>query len=298
MPQVLLRIFRSLRLLGLLLLAAGLAGCSTADTLRPHTTVAPLASPKYAAIVVDSGSGRTLYQDSANEPRYPASLTKMMTLYMLFEALDSGRISKTTPIPVSADASRRPPTKIGLKAGDTIDVDSAIRALVTKSANDVACAVGEYLGGSEAQFAAMMTARARGLGMRSTTFRNASGLPDSGQQTTARDMATLGLALRQRFPHHYGYFSTTSFGFRGRSIRGHNNLLGRVAGVDGIKTGYIRASGFNIVTSVSRGGRRLVIVVMGGTSAGQRDRHVQELIDQFLPAAGQRGRQPVAAGAF
>lgn len=250
--------------------------------------VVPL-SEKYAAIVVDGGTGTVLYQVNADAPRYPASLTKMMTLYLLFEAMESGRVSRDTLIPVSANAARRPPTKIGFKPGQSIDVDSAIRALVVKSANDVAVAVGEFLGGSEEQFAAMMTAKARSIGMRGTTFRNASGLPDDDQHTTARDMAVLGLNLRARFPAQYFYFSTQSFAYRGRSIRGHNELLARVQGVDGIKTGYVRASGFNIVTSVRRNGAKLVVVVMGGESAAARNANVADLIQRYLPQAAGGG---------
>jgi len=263
------------------LLAVAVAGCTTAE-LEPIQPTR-LASTKYAAIVVDASSGRMLYQSSAEAPRYPASLTKMMTLYLLFEALDSGRVGKTTEIPVSNHARSQPPTKIGFKSGQSIDVESAIQALATKSANDVAVAVAEYLGGTEDGFAAVMTAKARALGMRGTVFRNASGLPDDGQRTTARDMAVLGMALRQRFPNHYHYFSERDFVFRGRTIRGHNDLIGRVRGVDGIKTGYVRASGYNIVTSVNDGGRKLVIVVMGGDSARSRNDHVEELIRRYLP---------------
>jgi len=268
----------------MLLVLSVLGACSTVSTLDVAPPTIP-ASPKYAAIVVDGTKGAVLYQVSADSRRYPASLTKMMTLYMMFEAMEQGRISRDTPIPVSAEAARRPPTKIGFKPGDTIDVDTAIRALVTKSANDVATAVGEYLGGSEEQFAAQMTAKARSIGMRSTTFRNASGLPDDEQFTTARDMAVLGLALRRRFPSQYAYFSGQSFAYRGRTIRGHNDLLSSVDGVDGIKTGYIRASGFNIVTSVRRGSRKLVVVVMGGESAAARNRQVADLIERFMPQA-------------
>jgi len=259
------------------------AACST--TSLEIAPIEPPTSSKYAAIVVDAGNGKVLYQANADQTRHPASLTKMMTLYMLFEAMESGRVSADTQIPVSDEARRRPPTKIGFKAGETIDVDTAIRALVVKSANDVATAVGEFLGGTEQGFAAQMTARARSLGMRGTTFRNASGLPDDDQVTTARDMALLGLHLRKRFPGYYHYFSDQSFGWKGRSIRGHNELLARVDGVDGIKTGYIRASGFNIVTSVRRGGKRLVVTVMGGNTARERNAHVAELIERYLPQA-------------
>lgn len=263
----------------MLLLMAFAAGCST----TPREAL-ELSSPstKHAALVIDAASGRTLYQVNAAAPRYPASLTKMMTMYMAFEALDSGRISKSTLIPVSANAASEPPTKVGLRAGEAIDVDTALRALAVKSANDVATALGEYLGGSEQAFAAMMTARAHQLGMRGTRFANASGLPDPDQRTTARDMAVLGLALRSRFGHHYHYFAERQFIWRGRTVRGHNDLLGRVAGVDGIKTGYIRASGYNIVTSVKAGGRSLVIVVMGADSARARNAEVEELIGRHM----------------
>ena len=270
--------------LALFLVVAALAGGTTA-TLEPVTPAA-LPTTRYAALVVDANSGRTLYEVNAQSARYPASLTKMMTLYMLFEALQQGRVSLATQIPVSANARSRPTTKIGFKAGESIDVQSAIQALATKSANDVAAAVAEFLGGSESEFARAMTARAGQLGMRSTVFRNASGLPDANQRTTARDMAVLGIALRRNFPRYYGYFGAREFAFRGRTIRGHNDLIGRVRGVDGIKTGYIRASGYNIVTSVNADGRRLVVVVMGADSARSRNDHVEELIARYLPQAG------------
>jgi D-alanyl-D-alanine carboxypeptidase len=276
-----------LRSLGAVFLVLALAACSTSRPVEV-LTVQPIRSEKYAAIVVDANTGRTLYSSAADQMRHPASLTKMMTAYMMFEALDSGRLSKSTQIPMSAYAASRPPTKMGIKPGGSIDVDSALRALVVRSANDVAAAVGEYLGGSEAQFAANMTARARQLGMTRTTFRNASGLPDAGQQTCARDMAILGMALRQRFPHHYAYFSTREFAYAGKTVRGHNKLL-ETGGIDGIKTGYIRASGFNIVTSVNRDGKRLIVTVMGGESANGRNAHVQQLIQKYLPAAARRG---------
>jgi D-alanyl-D-alanine carboxypeptidase len=266
------------------LVLALVSACSTPGTLELPPPTVPTSS-KYASIVVDAGSGTVLYSANADQPRYPASLTKMMTLYMLFEAIEAGRVSRETPIPVSDYARARPPSKIGFKRGQTIDVDMAIRALCVKSANDVAVAVAEFLGGTEEQFAQMMTAKARQLGMRGTTFRNASGLPDDLQTTTARDMAVLGMALRRRFPAQYGYFASTSFAYNGRTIRGHNDLIGGVEGVDGIKTGYIRASGYNIVTSVNRNGRGLVVVVMGGESAKSRNAHVEELITRYLPAA-------------
>ncbi|WP_167524423.1 MULTISPECIES: D-alanyl-D-alanine carboxypeptidase family protein [unclassified Mesorhizobium] len=286
--------------LALLLL---LAGCTTAAT--PESVLAVPAQPqKYAAIVVDAPTGKTLFEVNSSAQRYPASLTKMMTLYMLFEALQSGRVTKETQIPVSDHAASQPPTKLRFRHGETIDVDSAIRAMVVKSANDVAVAVGEYLGGSEDQFAAMMTAKARQLGMTSTTFRNACGLPDGGQVTSARDMAVLGLALEKRFPQHFHYFSESDFMFRGRLVRGHNDMLGRVRGVDGIKTGYIRASGYNIVTSYNADGRHLIVVVMGADSARQRNDHVEALIQRSLgpmtaaatqPKLMYAGQQPAAS---
>lgn len=267
----------------LLMLAGALvSGCAT--TTPEEALTIPAATPtRYSALVIDASNGKVLYDQNGSATRYPASLTKMMTLFLLFEAMQSGRVTTFTPIPVSATAARMPPTKIGFRPGETIDVESAINALCVKSANDVAAAVGEFLGGSEPAFASMMTARARQLGMGATTFRNASGLPDPDQRTTARDMALLGLALRQRFPQHFVYFSARQFTFRGRMVRGHNDLLGRVAGVDGIKTGYIRASGYNIVTSVKIGGRSLIVVVMGADSARARNAHVEDLVRRYLP---------------
>ncbi|ESY87648.1 penicillin-binding protein [Mesorhizobium sp. LNHC220B00] len=269
------------KILAVLALAALMAGCST--TAPPDSVLAVPAPPqKYAAIVVDGKSGKQLFEVNSTAQRYPASLTKMMTLYLLFEAMETGRVTKETQIPVSDHAASQPPTKMRFRRGETIDVDSAVRAIVVKSANDVAVAVGEYLGGSEDQFAAMMTSKARQLGMSSTTFRNASGLPDDGQMTTAHDMAVLGMSLQRRFPQHFHYFSESDFMFRGRLVRGHNDMLGRVRGVNGIKTGYIRASGFNIVTSYDADGRQLIVVVMGADSARQRNDHVEALIQRSL----------------
>ncbi len=256
------------------------------------------ANSKYAGIVIDTKTGKVLYEDSADAPRYPASLTKMMTLYLVFEALESGRISKNSRITFSRNAAAEPPTKLGVPAGQSIVVEQAIHALVTRSANDVSTAVAEFLGGSEAKFAAMMTNKARQLGMSSTTFKNAHGLPNSAQRTTARDMARLGIALREHFPQYYDYFSTRSFTYGGRRISTHNNLLGRVKGVDGIKTGYIRASGFNLVSSVSTGGKSIVAVVMGGKTARSRDAHMVNLIQRTLPkASGGGDRILIARGA-
>ncbi|MHA6643864.1 D-alanyl-D-alanine carboxypeptidase family protein [Mesorhizobium sp. A623] len=267
-------------------LLGAVTGCTTMTPPDQVLTV-PAPAGKYAAIVVDAKTGKQLFEVNSTAQRYPASLTKMMTLYLLFEALDSGRVTKDTQIPVSAHAASQPPTKMRLKVGETIDVETAIHALTVKSANDVAVAVGEFLGGSEEAFAGMMTAKARRIGMRNTVFRNASGLPDDAQHTTARDMAVLGMALRQRFPQYYRYFSTTDFMFRGKLIRGHNDMLRSVRGVDGIKTGYIRASGFNIVTSYDADGRRIVVVVMGADSARERNAHAEALLRRALsPSPG------------
>ena len=244
----------------------------------------------YAAMVVDADSGRILHADNADTRNYPASLTKMMTIYMAFEAIDRGRVSFDTPVRMSARAVAQPPTKLGLKVGSRIALRDAILALITKSANDVSVAVAETLGGSETQFARMMTERARQLGMSRTTFRNASGLPDRGQLSTARDMATLGLALLRHFPHHYRYFATQTFRYAGRSYRNHNRLLGNYAGLDGIKTGYIRASGYNLVASAHRGGRRLIGVVFGGKSSAQRNRKMAQLLDEGFQTLASSGR--------
>ncbi|WP_229446963.1 D-alanyl-D-alanine carboxypeptidase family protein [Nitratireductor sp. B36] len=240
------------------------------------------ANAKYAGIVMDAKTGKVLYESNADAPRYPASLTKMMTAYMIFEALSTGRISKDTRIPVSRNAAAEPPTNIALRPGDSLTVDQAIRALVTRSANDAATAVAEFLGGSEAKFASMMTAKARQLGMSRTTFKNAHGLPNSQQKTTARDMAKLSIALREHYPQYYSYFQTKSFTYKKRRYGNHNRLLGRVKGVDGIKTGYTRASGFNLASSVQANGRSIVAVVMGGRTSRSRDAHMADLIERYL----------------
>ncbi len=257
--------------------------------------LAPAHASKYAAIVIDANTGKTLHAANADAPRYPASLTKMMTLYMVFEAMEAGKVNKKTRIPFSKHAAARPPTKLGVRAGGSISLETAIYALVTKSANDASAALAEYFGGTESGFARKMTAKARQLGMTKTTFRNASGLPNSAQKTTARDMAVLGIALREHFPKYYGYFSTRSFKFGKRRMRNHNKLLGRIKGVDGIKTGYTRASGFNLVSSVETGGRSIVAVVMGGRTGRTRDAHMAELIGKYLPKASTRDGGPLVA---
>lgn len=235
--------------------------------------------PLYAGLVIDAKTGKTLYAEQADAPRYPASLTKMMTLYLLFQELESGRLRLSSPLKVSRSAAARPPSKLGLSPGGSLRVDEAIQALIIKSANDVAVVVAENIGGSEAEFARLMTRKARQLGMRSTTFRNASGLPNSEQKTTARDMARLGLALQRDFPNYYSFFQRKSFQFRGHTYHTHNHLLNKLKGVDGIKTGYINASGFNVVTSYRNQNRHVIAVVLGGQSGAARDAQARKLIE-------------------
>ncbi|WP_246429835.1 D-alanyl-D-alanine carboxypeptidase [Prosthecomicrobium pneumaticum] len=273
--------------LGLRAVRNALAGLMVVAAVSGATTVVAHAA-KYAAIVVDANTGKVLHAKNADSPRYPASLTKMMTLYLLFGALDSGKLTMDTRLKVSAFAAAQSPTKLGLKVGSTISVREAMLGLITKSANDAAVVIAENLAGSESAFAKRMTSTARRIGMTNTTFRNASGLPNPGQVSTARDMATLGRALAEHYPEYYKYFSTRSFVFRGRTINGHNNLLGRVDGVDGIKTGYIRASGFNLVSSMRRNGRHLVATVIGGTSGRARDAQMQALLEQYIGKASRR----------
>jgi len=251
-----------------------------------------------AAFVLDVKTGKVLYSSNADAQRFPASLTKMMTLYMLFEAIENGKTRLDSRITMSKFAAGQPPSKLGVPAGESLSVRDAILALITRSANDVATAIGEHLAGSEKAFAQRMTARAHQLGMTRTTFRNAHGLPNAAQVTTARDMATLGRALQDHFPQYFSYFSTPSFVFKGKRIGNHNRLLGRVEGVNGIKTGYTRASGFNLVTSVDRNGRRIVAVVLGGDTAKSRDARMAELIETYLPKASRGNRTaPIAKGA-
>ena len=247
------------------------------------------AQDRYAAIVMDARTNEVLLEDQADEARYPASLTKMMTLYMVFEALERGELTMDSRLTASRNASRQPPSRLGLRRGDTITVDQAIRALVVQSANDVATMVAERLGGSEARFAASMTARARELGMTDTRFANASGLPDNRHRTTARDMAVLAQALWRDFPEHYHVFQTPSFAWRRGSGRNHNRLLGQVEGVDGIKTGYTRASGFNLATMAERNGRRVIVVVLGGETAAARDAQVAYLLEGAYEEFARRG---------
>ena len=251
----------------------------------------------YADIVVDANSGTVLHSTNPDARRHPASLTKIMTLYLLFEQLEAGKLKLDSQLKVSAEAAGQMPTKLGLKAGSTIQVEDAIKGIITRSANDAAVVVAEAIAGDEDDFAKLMTRKALALGMSRTVYRNASGLPDDDQVTTARDQATLGRAIQERFPKYYKYFSIRSFTFRGQSIANHNHLLGRVEGVDGIKTGYINASGFNLVTSVHRGNRYLVAVVMGGGSAGSRDARMRELINDKIAQASTKRTAPMVAEA-
>ena len=235
--------------------------------------------PRYAAYVMDANTGEVLYEKNADSPRYPASITKLMTLYLTFEALQAGKISLADRVYVSAHAESVAPTRLGVRVGDSVAVDEAIRAMTVKSANDMAVAMAEKIGGSEGKFAALMTLRAQELGMNNTQYVNASGLPDSRQLSTAHDIAILSRALMRDFPQYYSYFSLRSFNFRGRNVPGHDHLLGSVPGVDGLKTGYTAASGFNLATSAVRDGTRIIGVVLGGSSVAARDQHMEDLIN-------------------
>ena len=265
-------------------------------SLIAFAAVAPpaTAASRYAAMVVDGHTGRVLFSRNADSRRYPASLTKIMTLYMVFDCLKRKACTYKTRFVVTPHAAKQPPTKLGLKPGQTIRVVDAIKALVTKSANDVAAVVADNLGGSEANFARMMTARARELGMTRTVFRNASGLPNSGQVTTARDMITLSRRIMQDHPEYYHFFRTKTFTFRGRTHRNHNRLLFNYNGTDGIKTGYTRASGFNLTSSVRRRNKHLVAVVMGGRTARSRNAHMQTILNRAFPKAVARLHPPKA----
>ena len=250
-----------------------------------HHVVRESYSPQFSSIIVDGNSGAVLSSNNPDGIRRPASLTKIMTLYLLFERLDAGKMKLDTEMEVSEHASEQAPTKLGLKPGQTLKVEDAIKGLVTRSANDAAVVIAEAIAGDEDEFAKLMTRKARALGMSKTTYRNASGLPNDEQLTTARDQATLGRAIQDRYPRYYRYFATTVFNYRGQSIRNHNRLLGNVEGVDGIKTGYTRASGFNLVSSMRRGNRHLVGVVLGGRSGGSRDATMRNLLAENLEKA-------------
>ena len=240
----------------------------------------PMALAKYASIILDADTGRVLHGTNADTRNYPASLTKMMTLYVVFDALDAGKITLDTKFSVSRRATHQPPSRLGLKANQSISVKNAILALVTKSANDVATVIAENISGSERAFALTMTAQARKLGMNRTIFRNASGLPHRGQMSTARDMAKLAHSLLTSHSKYYGYFSIKKFIYKGQKYKNHNKLLTSYKGVDGIKTGYIRAAGYNLVASAKRGEQRLIGVVFGGNSSAHRNRHMTKLLNK------------------
>lgn len=258
-----------------------MTGISGAAEARQRYT----AAPRHAAMIIDANTGAVLYDNAGDERRHPASLTKMMTLYLTFEAIESGRLSFGSPVKVSQEAASAPPSNLDLEAGEEISVGDAVRALITKSANDVAAALAEKIGGTQTNFVRLMNAKAKALGMSKTNFENPSGLPDSDQVTTARDMITLGLRLQDDFPQHYPLFAMRAFRYNGATHRNHNTLMNHFAGIDGIKTGYTRASGFNLVTSVRRGGRHLVGAVFGGSSAASRNSEMRTLLTRAMARA-------------
>ncbi|MDB5439663.1 MAG: peptidase [Caulobacteraceae bacterium] len=247
-------------------------GAAQAASLRA------LDDTKYAAIVIDANSGEVLYSSRPDSPRYPASISKVMTLYLVFDALEKGTLKLDEMIPVSAHAAAQAPTKLGLKAGDRLTVDDAIRAMCTLSANDMAVAMAERIGGTEDRFANLMTVKAQQLGMTGSHFANANGLPDARQISTARDIALLSRSIMRDFPQYYGYFGIQEFTFRGRLISNHNHLLAKMPGVDGLKTGFTSASGYNLAASAVRDGHRLIAVVLGGSSTSARDANVEDLL--------------------
>lgn len=263
----------------------GHSGVHARVAARRHRDGA-VAGSATAAIVVDGATGHMIYGLNENAPRHPASITKVMTLYLLFEQLEKGRYSLDDQIPISAHAAAQSPSKLGLRPGQSLRVEDAIKAIVTKSANDIAVAVAEYVGGTESDFAELMTRKAASLGMTHTLYRNASGLPNDEQITTAHDLAVLGRAIQDRFPRYYRYFSIHEFAFHGQHIHTHNHLMDRCEGMDGIKTGYTAASGFNLLSSVKRDGHYIVSVVMGGKSARSRDNYMEALIDQYIDEGG------------
>ncbi len=253
------------------------------------------ANNKYAAVVMDYDTGEVLHSRRADVSLFPASLTKMMTLMMLFDALERGELQMDSKLPVSRRAADMPASKLGLRAGSTITVSQAIQAMTVRSANDVAVVIAEALGGTESEFGELMTKRARQLGMRNTTLRNASGLPNSKQKSTARDMALLSQRMIRHYSKYYHYFSQEHFTFGGRTYRSHNRLVRSYRGMDGLKTGYTRASGFNLASSAVRNGRRVIVVVFGGRSAQTRDAEVVRLMDLGFERLRERRREPLIA---
>lgn len=253
-------------------------------------------NPRYAAVIMDAQSGKILHQAYAHKPLAPASLTKMMTLFMAFEAIENGKLHMNKYLTVSQNAINQPPSKLGLRSNTKITVKEAIYILVTRSANDVAYAMGETISGSQAEFAKAMTKRAHQLGMKNSYFYNASGLPHPQQKSSAYDMAVLGRSLMQYFPQHYHFFKTIRYNYRGQVIETHNNLMRRFDGMDGMKTGYTHASGFNLVSSAVRDNRRVIVSVFGGRTAVSRDNHVAELMNRgFADLGGGRGKTQIAS---
>jgi D-alanyl-D-alanine carboxypeptidase len=248
------------------------------------------ASARYASIVIDYDSGKVLHAVNPDTRNYPASLTKMMTVYLAFEAVRNGKLRMAQPLPISAQAENARPTKLGLKRGSTITLRQAILAIVTKSANDAAVVIGEAIAGSEEKFSRKMTRRARTLGMQRTVFRNASGLPNKRQLSSARDMAILSTRLIRDHPKRYAIFSTAQFEFRGKQYYNHNMLLATYPGADGLKTGYTRASGYNLAVSAKRGKRRIIGIVFGGKTAKARNRHMRRLLDQAFAKIGPKDK--------
>jgi D-alanyl-D-alanine carboxypeptidase len=281
-------------LIGVAAVAATIASSPAEARKRRHHAAGGGYTPPYAAMVVDARSGRTLHAVNEDAARIPASLTKVMTLYMLFEQMERGRFSMDSELRVSSYAASQPPTKLGLRAGSTISVEDAIKSMITLSANDSSVVVAENIAGSEDAFAEQMTRKARSLGMTSSRFYNPHGLPHSPPNlTTARDLTVLARAIQERFPKYYPLFSMRAFQYGSRTIRGHNRLLGKIEGVDGIKTGYTRASGFNLMTSAKTEGRHIVSVVLGGRSGASRDKIMTDLVLASLPRASTSGRASV-----
>lgn len=272
--------------------AISIKSALVAGTLLALGAQSTASAEKYASIVIDLETDQVLHARHADAPRYPASLTKAMTLYMLFDAMKSGEVKLYEHLPVSRAAASQPPSSLRLRAGSTITTKDAINALITKSANDVAVVVAERLGGTEQRFATLMTAKAEAMGMESTTFKNASGLPNSQQLSTARDMSVLAERLLQDHADYYGYFANTKFSWGRANYRNHNKLIGKVSGVDGIKTGYTRASGFNLMASAKRRGRRVVAIMFGGSTARSRDQHVSDLIEAAYKSFEQGDETP------
>jgi D-alanyl-D-alanine carboxypeptidase len=251
----------------------------------------PAAQPdRFSALVVDANTGHVLYEKNADRMRYPASLTKMMTLYLTFDALKKGKLTMSQNLPVSKKAAAQPQTNISLDEGDRLPVKTAIESLVVRSANDASMVLAEAIGGTQWNFALLMTQKARQLGMKNTVFRNPNGLPDPQQHTTAYDMARLGIALRRDFPEYFHYFSKREFSYNGITYPTHNRVMERFSGADGIKTGYIRASGFNLVTSVKRGNHYIVAVVMGGNTANSRDNIMVSMLERTFAQLEQKNR--------